>query len=116
MPSVQIKDVPAEVHAELRRRAGAAGQSLQEYLLEQFSFFSIEHTQREFGEYLIQHLDHNGRMQSMLPEIAQQFNRLYDQRVSMEQADEVLKLIQHLDHCPTPCGIGCSSDLRAFLR
>jgi len=34
VPSVQIKDVPAEVHATLRRRAVAAGQSLQEYLLE----------------------------------------------------------------------------------
>ncbi|HEY3143534.1 MAG TPA: hypothetical protein VGJ86_20530 [Acidimicrobiales bacterium] len=33
MPSVQIKDVPDKVHAELRRRAAAAGQSLQEYLL-----------------------------------------------------------------------------------
>jgi plasmid stability protein len=33
MPSVQIKDVPADVHAVLRRRAAAAGQSLQEYLL-----------------------------------------------------------------------------------
>lgn len=33
MPSVQIKNVPDDVHRELRRRAGAAGQSLQEYLL-----------------------------------------------------------------------------------
>ncbi|HKH88279.1 MAG TPA: hypothetical protein VKA05_05625 [Acidimicrobiales bacterium] len=33
MPSVQIKDVPPDVHAELRRRAALAGQSLQEYLL-----------------------------------------------------------------------------------
>jgi antitoxin FitA len=33
MPSVQIKDVPADVHAVLRRRAAAGGQSLQEYLL-----------------------------------------------------------------------------------
>lgn len=33
MPSVQIKDVPADVHAELRRRAARAGKSLQEYLL-----------------------------------------------------------------------------------
>jgi antitoxin FitA len=33
VPSVQIKDVPADVHAELRRRAALAGQSLQEYLL-----------------------------------------------------------------------------------
>ncbi|MFN8108407.1 MAG: hypothetical protein U0Y82_00945 [Thermoleophilia bacterium] len=32
MPSVQIKDVPPETHAVLRRRALAAHQSLQEYL------------------------------------------------------------------------------------
>ena len=34
MPSIQVKDVPIEVHATLRRRAAIAGQSLQEYLLE----------------------------------------------------------------------------------
>lgn len=33
MTSIQVKDVPDEVHATLRRRAAAAGQSLQEYLL-----------------------------------------------------------------------------------
>ncbi len=33
MPSVQIKNVPEDVQAELHRRANAAGQSLQEYLL-----------------------------------------------------------------------------------
>jgi plasmid stability protein len=33
MPSIQVKDVPTEVHAELRRRAAAMGMSLQEYLL-----------------------------------------------------------------------------------
>lgn len=32
MPSVQIKDVPAETHAVLVARAAAAHQSLQEYL------------------------------------------------------------------------------------
>ena len=33
MPSVQIKAVPEDVHAELRRRAENAGKSLQEYLV-----------------------------------------------------------------------------------
>lgn len=33
MTSIQVKDVPAEVHATLRTRAAAAGMSLQEYLL-----------------------------------------------------------------------------------
>ncbi|MGH9078172.1 MAG: FitA-like ribbon-helix-helix domain-containing protein [Acidimicrobiales bacterium] len=32
MPSVQVKDVPPETHAVLRRRAAAANQSLQVYL------------------------------------------------------------------------------------
>jgi plasmid stability protein len=32
MTSVQIKDVPPEIHAVLRQRAAAAHQSLQEYL------------------------------------------------------------------------------------
>lgn len=32
MPSVQVKDVPDDVHAVLRQRATTAGQSLQEYL------------------------------------------------------------------------------------
>lgn len=32
MPSIQIKDVPDEVHAVLRRRAAERLQSLQEYL------------------------------------------------------------------------------------
>jgi RNA polymerase sigma-54 factor len=88
----------------------ARPQSLHEYLLEQFSFFSIELVQRHFGEYLIQHLDHNGRLQSTLPEISQQFNRLYEHQLTMEQADEVLKMIQHLD----PPGVG-ARDHREML-
>lgn len=32
MPNIQIKNVPAETHAVLTRRAAAAHQSLQEYL------------------------------------------------------------------------------------
>jgi hypothetical protein len=34
MPSVQIKDVPPEVHLVLKRRAAEAGKSMQEYLLD----------------------------------------------------------------------------------
>jgi antitoxin FitA len=33
MPSIQVKDVPDDVHATLRSRAASAGMSLQEYLL-----------------------------------------------------------------------------------
>ena len=80
----------------------ARPQSLHEYLLEQFTFNSIDQTLRQFGEYLIQHLDHNGRLQSLLAEICQQFNRVYDHNLTNEQAEDVLILIQHLD----PPGVG----------
>jgi antitoxin FitA len=33
VPSVQVKNVPEDVHRELRLRAAASGQSLQEFLL-----------------------------------------------------------------------------------
>ncbi len=33
MPSIQVKNVPDDIHATLRTRAAAAGQSLQDYLL-----------------------------------------------------------------------------------
>jgi len=33
MPNVLVRDLPAEVHAALSRRAADAGQSLQQYLL-----------------------------------------------------------------------------------
>ena len=33
MKTVQVRNVPEETHAELRRRAARAGMSLQEYLL-----------------------------------------------------------------------------------
>jgi len=44
MPSVQIKNVPSDVHRVLRRRAAGAGQSLQEYLLAQLTRQAREET------------------------------------------------------------------------
>jgi len=37
VPSIQVKGVPDGVHATLRRRAAAAGKSLQEYLLDRLT-------------------------------------------------------------------------------
>lgn len=37
MPNVLIRDLPAEVHANLQRRAEEAGQSLQQYLTAELS-------------------------------------------------------------------------------
>ena len=54
MPSVQIKNVPPDVHRTLRTRAAEAGQSLQEYLLarlvEDASRPTLEEVLRRVGE------------------------------------------------------------------
>lgn len=89
----------------------ARPQSLHEYLLEQFAFYSVDSAERRFGEYLIQHLDHNGRVQSLLPEILQQYNRVYGEQVSQASADSVLNLIQHLD----PPGVGARDHQEMLL-
>lgn len=47
MPSVQIKNVPPEVHRVLRNRADAAGQSLQAYLLAELTEQASKPTIRE---------------------------------------------------------------------
>jgi len=55
MPSVQIKNVPEETHAVLRRRAAAVGQSLQEYLrsrlIEEASTPTLGEVLDQVGEY-----------------------------------------------------------------
>ena len=81
-------------------------QSLHEYLLEQFHYFDLTDAQREFGTYLIQNLDGHGRLQSSLPEILQ----VSGQRMSVEEAEDVLRMVQKLD----PPGVG-ARDLRECL-
>ena len=50
MPSIQVKDVPDEVHSVLRRRAAASGQSLQEYLLQRLREDAAQPTVAELFE------------------------------------------------------------------
>ncbi|QDT42672.1 RNA polymerase sigma-54 factor [Gimesia alba] len=81
-------------------------QTLNEYLLEQFHYFNCPAEIKDFGEYLIQNLDHNGRLQSSLPEIVQ----VYGKHITQEQAEEALQLIQKCD----PPGVG-ARDLKECL-
>ncbi|MCA9039154.1 MAG: RNA polymerase factor sigma-54 [Planctomycetaceae bacterium] len=83
------------------------GYTLQEYLLEQFSFFECDDELREFGEYLIQNLNKNGWLQSSLAEIAQVYGRI----ISMERAEEALRMIQKLD----PPGVGARNVKECLL-
>ena len=47
MPNVLVRDVPAEVHARLQRRADAAGQSLQQYLAAELARLALTPTMDE---------------------------------------------------------------------
>ena len=73
-------------------------QSLQDYLLDQFGYFDAPREVREFAEFLIQNLDHNGRLPNVLPELMQ----VYGKTISDKDAHEALQFIQRLD----PPGVG----------
>lgn len=73
-------------------------QTLSDYLLEQFRYFSVPVEVREFGEFVIQNLDPNGRLPSTLPELIQ----VYGKSISAADAQAALQLIQRLD--PPGCG------------
>ena len=50
MPNVLVRDLPDDVHAQLQRRAEAAGQSLQQYLTAQLTRLASAPTMAEVLE------------------------------------------------------------------
>ncbi len=97
-PSANRIDEFSDRQHDLIGNLEAHPQSLQDYLLEQFHFYEIDPEERDFGEFLIQNLDEQGRLQGTLPEIIQ----VYGVDISREVAECVLGLIQKLD----PPGVG----------
>ena len=93
-------------HQDVMSNMASRGPSLQEYLLEQWRLFELSGPLREFGEYLIQNLDRNGRLQSTLAEVVQ----VYGRPISTEHSIEVLERVQELD----PRGVG-ARDIRECL-
>jgi RNA polymerase sigma-54 factor len=105
-PSGNRMDEEGDRQHDLMANAESRPQTLHEYLMDQFHYFDCSPKVRAFGEYLIQNLDHNGRLQSSLPEIVQ----VYGGSVSLAEAEEALRLIQRLD----PPGVG-ARDLKECL-
>ncbi len=98
-------------------------ESLQENLLEQFHFFDCSPAVREFGEFLIQNLDDNGRLPtnprgsqvigqngSHPVDPLQEMIEVYSVRISPDDAQTALSLIQKLE----PRGVG-ARDLKECL-
>lgn len=88
-------------------------QSLQEYLLEQVGFFSVPHEIREFAEFIIQNLDHNGRLTNSQgePITVGDLMQVYGKSVNERDAKAALSLIQQLD----PPGVGARDAKECLL-
>ena len=99
-------DDDADRQHDVMSNAESRPQTLTDYLVDQFHYFNVDAEERAFGEYLIQNLDDNGRLQSSLPELTQVFG----QSMTLPRAENVLKLIQKLD----PPGVG-ARDLKECL-
>lgn len=105
-PSSNRVSEDGERQHDLISNVATRPQSLQEYLLEQFGFFNAPHEVRDFAEFLIQNLDHNGRLPNPLGELIQ----VYGKSISERDAQAALKFIQQLD----PPGVG-ARDARECL-
>lgn len=60
MPNVLVRDLPDDVHAQLQRRAEAAGQSLQQYLTAELTRLATAPTMTEVLERIARR--HGGRV------------------------------------------------------
>jgi RNA polymerase sigma-54 factor len=89
----------------------ARPKSLQEYLLEQFGFFSCPPEVREFARFLIQNLDGNGRLPAPLEEMAQNYTLSTVNIISPDDAQAALSMIQRLE----PRGVGARDLKECFL-
>ena len=76
MPNVQIKDVPDDAHAVLRRRAAAAHQSLQEYLLAHI----VEQTRRPTLDEVLDRAEQRSSGSVTFEEIAEMVREDRDRR------------------------------------
>ena len=81
--------------------------SLHEHLLEQFGFFDCTREVRDFGEFLIQNLDEDGRLRTSLDDL----RLIYGKPVDEEQAERALHLIQRLE----PAGVGARTIAECLL-
>ncbi len=92
----------------------ARPQSLQDYLLEQFSFFTCPREIREFAEFLIQNLDGNGRFPTLLEgahATLEDMIQVFGKPVSPDDAQAALSFIQRLE----PPGVGARDLRECFL-
>lgn len=84
--------------------------SLSEHLLNQLKLLNLTPEQLRLGEEIIGNIDDDGYLKNDLKEILTDLEVFENIKLSYEEAEKVLKIIQHLD----PIGIG-ARDLRECL-
>ncbi len=93
-------------HHDMMANMAARGPTLHEFLIEQWGLLELDDEQRAFGEYLLSHLDRNGRLRGTLEEIVQVYGRSLDPVVARDVMDRVQQL--------EPRGVG-ARDVRECL-
>ncbi|HUU58581.1 MAG TPA: RNA polymerase factor sigma-54 [Phycisphaerae bacterium] len=86
--------------------AAARGESLNEYLLEQWRFVEVPDAIRQAGELIINYIEADGYLRTPLEEIAERANPA----VAMEDLREALRWVQTME----PAGLG-ARDLKECL-
>ena len=74
-------------------------------LLEQFSLLDLDDQEMLTGQEIIGNIDEDGYLRRDLASIVQDLNLTHNTEITLEEAENVLRLIQRLD----PVGIGCRS-------
>ncbi len=122
-PSANKIDDASKIKHDTITNIASRPESLQESLLEQFHFFDCTPIVREFGEFLIQNLDANGRLpenprgtpitgqNGSLPDPLQEMIEVYSVRISPDDAQTALSLIQKLE----PRGVGARDLVECLL-
>ncbi|MGY6562248.1 MAG: RNA polymerase factor sigma-54 [Luteibaculaceae bacterium] len=90
---------------EERQIPFASGKSFHEHLLDQLALKNIEEELKTLAEYLIGNLDDDGYLRRELKAIVNDLLFSQNKKVSLEQLQEALKVVQDLE----PTGIGARS-------
>jgi RNA polymerase sigma-54 factor len=105
-PSRGGMDEESDRRHDVMQNMPSRPQSLDDYLFDQLAFLDLKPAQAEFARYLITNLDERGYLKSSLVDLVAG----YEQPLSLDEAEEILKQVQRLD----PRGIA-ARDLKECL-
>ena len=88
----------------------SGGRSLQEYLMQQLGFRTLNDTERKVAEFIIGSIDNDGYLRRDLQSVSDDIAFTLGIEVEVDELERLLSIIQHLE----PTGVG-ARDLRESL-